>query len=114
VIGLPDRIKRQGDTPKSLLVDSLSLPLPREAAQRPKQGFTLPFDRWMRDALRPLCEHHLGPNGLDGRGLFRPGEVPRLWKRFLAGAPGVTWSRLWTLVALDAWIERHHVTGPSS
>ena len=114
VIGLPDRIKRQGDTPKSLLVDSLSLPLPREAAHRPKQGFTLPFDRWMRDALRPLCERHLGPNGLDGRGLFRPGEVPRLWKRFLAGAPGVTWSRLWTLVALDAWIERHHVTGPSS
>jgi asparagine synthase (glutamine-hydrolysing) len=114
VMGLPDRLKRQGALPKSLLIDSLPISLPRDAADRPKQGFTLPFDRWMRGALRPLCEHHLGSAGLDGRGLFRPGEVPRLWRQFLGGAPGVTWSRLWTLVALDAWLDRHGITGPSA
>jgi asparagine synthase (glutamine-hydrolysing) len=114
VLGLPDRVKRQGAWPKALLAESLPLPLPREATDRPKMGFTLPFDRWMRGALKPVCERHLGPQGLDGRGIFREGEVPRLWRAFLDGKPEITWSRVWTLVALDAWIARHDLTGPSA
>jgi asparagine synthase (glutamine-hydrolysing) len=114
VMGLPDRVKRAGGTPKALLVDSLPLPLPREASHRPKMGFTLPFERWMRGALAPVCERYLGAQGLDGRGVFRQGEVLRLWRDFLDGTPGVTWSRVWTLVALGAWIERHQVTGPAA
>jgi asparagine synthase (glutamine-hydrolysing) len=114
VIGLPDRVKRLGATPKALLTDSLPMPLPREAADRPKMGFTLPFERWMRGALEPVCARHLGSDGLEGRGLFRSGQVDRLWQAFRAGKPGVTWSRIWTLVALDAWMERNGVTGPSA
>jgi asparagine synthase (glutamine-hydrolysing) len=114
VMGLPDHVKQAGGTPKSLLVESLSAPLPRGAAERPKQGFTLPFDRWMRDALRPLCEAQLGANGLEGRALFRPGEVSRLWRAFLNGAPGITWARMWTLVALNSWLDRHGIAGPAS
>jgi asparagine synthase (glutamine-hydrolysing) len=90
------------------------MPLPREAADRPKMGFTLPFERWMRGALEPVCARHLGSDGLEGRGLFRSGHVDRLWQAFRAGKPGVTWSRIWTLVALDAWMERNGVTGPSA
>jgi asparagine synthase (glutamine-hydrolysing) len=114
VLGLPDRVKRHGTRPKALLADSLPLALPRQAADRAKMGFTLPFDRWMRGALKPVCERHLGSQGLDGRGIFRGGEVPRLWRGFLDGKPGITWSRVWTLVALDAWIERHGLSGPAA
>jgi hypothetical protein len=64
----------------------------------------------MRGSLRPFCERHLGDAGLAGRGLLRPTEVRRLWTAFLDGRREVTWSRLWVLVVLDAWLEAQDVT----
>ena len=57
-------------------------------------------------ALRDLCERHLGDSGLAGRGLVDRAEIRRLWQSFLDGGRDVSWSRLWTLVALDSWLER--------
>ena len=113
VLGLPAAARGEARTPKALLVESLAEPLPDEVVHRPKRGFTLPFDVWMRDGLRPLVEHHLGDEGLSGRGLLDAGEVRRLWQGFLDRRPGATWSRIWTLVALDAWMARHGIAGAS-
>jgi asparagine synthase (glutamine-hydrolysing) len=110
VVGLPSGAKIRTGRSKPLLVDSLDLALPPAGVDRPKQGFVLPFDRWMRGALRPLCEQHLGRDGLAGRGLLEPKAVDALWARFLARSPQTTWSRVWTLVALDAWLERTGVS----
>ena len=106
VVALPDAWKIQPGIQKPLLQGSLTQPLPDEIAGAPKRGFALPFDTWMRGALRPYCETQLGERGLDGRGLLKPGAARRLWTRFLERAPGVTWSRVWTLIALNAWLER--------
>ena len=86
--------------------EACARPLPADLVRRPKRGFTLPFDVWMRGALRSYCEAQLGEQGLDGRGVFKPGEAMRLWSRFTRRARGVTWARVWTLVTLNAWIER--------
>ena len=109
VSALPDRVKQAdgSGTPKRLLVESLGGLLPDSIVRRPKQGFTLPFDPWMRGPLRAFCEERLGERGLAGRGLMRPDEVQRLWQAFLDGSSSVSWSRLWTLVTLDAWLDRH-------
>lgn len=107
VVALPDALKSAGRAPKSLLVNSLPRPLPADLTRRPKRGFTLPFDSWMRGALQSYCGTQLGD--LDGRGLLQPGEATRLWSRFNQRVHGVTWSRVWALVALNAWLERHDV-----
>jgi asparagine synthase (glutamine-hydrolysing) len=107
VTALPDAWKREGGRAKSLLLDALDVPLPAEVTHRKKRGFTLPFDVWMRGTLRPFCEAQLGAQGLDGRGLLLPGQAMRLWQRFLERAPGVTWGRIWPLVALNSWLTRH-------
>jgi hypothetical protein len=60
----------------------------------------------MRGGLRSLCEQHLGPGGLSGRGLFRPAAVQSVWQSFLGGNPSTTWSRPWALVTLNSWLER--------
>ena len=106
VMGLGDRVKTMGRSPKPLLVGSLGDALPRAIVNRPKQGFVLPFDDWMRGDLRGLCERHLGPDGLLRHGLFDAGAVRTLWSSFLDRQPNTTWSRLWTLVALNAWLEQ--------
>jgi hypothetical protein len=64
----------------------------------------------MRGPLRAFCEERLGDRGLGGRGLFNAAEVQRLWRSFLEGARDVSWSRLWALVALDAWLDRNALT----
>lgn len=102
VMGLSDAQKGAGDVPKRALVESVP-PLPPIALGR-KRGFVLPFADWMRGELRGFCEAHLGPHGLAGRGILRAPAVSRLWADFLDGDPRTTWSRPWTLVALDAWI----------
>jgi asparagine synthase (glutamine-hydrolysing) len=110
VMGLPDSLKRPDATPKRLLVDSLGGLLPADIVRRPKQGFTLPLDPWMRGALRRFCEDRLGTDRVASRGLFHPHEVQALWRAFMDRRPAVSWSRLWILVVLEEWLERNGVT----
>jgi len=105
VVSLPDALKRSGH--KALLAESLPRPLPAAVRNLPKRGFSLPFDTWMRGPLRPFCQRAL--EGLEAQGLFREGSVTDLWTRFLARSPSATWPRVWSLVALQSWLERQHV-----
>jgi asparagine synthase (glutamine-hydrolysing) len=77
--------------------------------KRPKQGFVLPFDRWMKGELRGFCEQQLGPAGLSGRCAVSESAVRSLWNAFLEGDRRTTWSRPWTLVALNAWLEQNRI-----
>src|SRR5260221_6349341 len=56
---IPGDKKLQGELPKSLLLASLGVELPREIVNRPKRGFTLPFERWLRGEMRPAVEDAL-------------------------------------------------------
>jgi asparagine synthase (glutamine-hydrolysing) len=108
VMGLSDAHKRpHGSSPKRLLVESLNGLLPDSIVHRPKQGFSLPFDVWLRDHLRRFCEERLGPQGLGGREIFQPDAVRALWTGFLRRRPGATWSRVWVLVVLEEWLARN-------
>ena len=107
VLSLPGEWKLNG-TPKRLLVRALAASLPDEIVHRPKRGFTLPFEHWMRQELRAEIEPVLankriseGPLGE----LLDPRQVEQVWKDFLAGA--TSWSRPWSLYVLQRWCELH-------
>jgi asparagine synthase (glutamine-hydrolysing) len=107
VTALPASVKQSDGVPKRLLVESLGGLLPDSIVNRPKQGFALPFDPWMRGPLRAFCEGRLGDHGLAARGLMKPEALRRLWRSFLEGGRDVSWSRLWALVVLDCWLDNH-------
>jgi asparagine synthase (glutamine-hydrolysing) len=77
--------------------------------ERPKSGFVLPFDRWIRRGLKNAMDQTLrdpqaiAPTGLD------PDAVARLWRAFLAGAPGMYWSRVWSIYVFVRWCHRNRV-----
>jgi len=104
---LPDEYKQPAGTPKRLLVESLDGLLPASIVRRPKQGFALPFDPWLRGPLREFCADRLGPDGLGGRGILRPDVVWGLWTGFRDRRPDVSWSRVWLLVVLESWLQRN-------
>jgi asparagine synthase (glutamine-hydrolysing) len=77
--------------------------------ERPKSGFVLPFDRWIRRGLQHAMDQTLrdpqaiAPAGLD------PAAVERLWRAFLDGAPGMYWSRVWSVYVFIRWCHRNRV-----
>jgi asparagine synthase (glutamine-hydrolysing) len=77
--------------------------------ERPKSGFVLPFDRWIRRGLKKAMDETLrdpqaiAPAGLD------PEAVGRLWRAFLEGAPGMYWSRIWSVYVFVRWCHRNRV-----
>jgi asparagine synthase (glutamine-hydrolysing) len=77
--------------------------------ERPKSGFVLPFDRWIRRGLKNAMDQTLrdpqaiAPVGLD------PAAVERLWRAFLDGAPGIYWSRVWSVYVFIRWCHRNCV-----
>src|SRR3984893_13012040 len=76
---------------------------------RPKSGFVLPFDRWIRRGLKDAMDQTLrdpqaiAPAGLD------PAAVGRLWRAFLDGARGMYWSRVWAVYVFVRWCHRNRV-----
>jgi len=105
VFGLSDSVRRPSNTPKSLLVDAVDGLLPEAVVHRKKQGFVLPFRRWMHGPLRDLCRE-----GLDAASrltAFRGGAVEQTWTDFLEDRASVSWSRIWLLVVLGHWVEKN-------
>jgi asparagine synthase (glutamine-hydrolysing) len=106
VLALPGRSKLDARTPKPLLVRALAGQLPENIVHRPKRGFTLPFEHWLRDELRPLVEESLSRIGDGPLGALISQPAARgVWQDFLAGR--TSWSRPWSLYVLQRWCAEH-------
>lgn len=106
VLSLPDEAKYP-HTPKQLLTDSLAGLLPQAIIDRPKMGFTLPWEHWLRHELRPFCRQRI--EALASRPQFNRAGVHALWEHFLLGRGGINLVQVWMLVALEEWLSTHDV-----
>jgi asparagine synthase (glutamine-hydrolysing) len=107
VLALPDEYK-QGTSTKALLVDAMGKDLPREIVYRPKMGFTLPWEYWMKGPLKAFCEQHI--TALGQRGILNERVLQDIWKGFIKGDKRYTYSRLWHFVVLEYWMTKNHVS----
>ena len=94
-------------SPKKLLVDSLGDLMPKEIVNRPKMGFTFPWEHWMKNELKSFCIDNL--TNLVDKELLDKKQLWDMWERFLKGNQKATWSRLWPLVVLGFWLEENEV-----
>ncbi|MCW5701673.1 MAG: asparagine synthase (glutamine-hydrolyzing) [Bradyrhizobium sp.] len=106
---LPDETRYQPLGRKALLRRIGLRGLDPELFDRPKSGFVLPFDRWIRQGLRGVMDQTMrdpqaiAPCGLD------PAAVVRLWQTFLDGGSGFYWSRVWSVYVFIRWCHRNRV-----
>jgi asparagine synthase (glutamine-hydrolysing) len=95
VLALPGSWKLNAGTPKPLLVKALGGELPEKVVHRPKRGFTLPFEHWMRDVLRPGVEQSLSRIGDGALGsLISQPAAQRVWQDFLVPPVGFVCSAI--------------------
>ena len=107
VLGIRDAIKNP-TPPKQLLTASFRDLIPKEIYQRPKMGFVLPYEKWMKNELQSFCEAGLAE--LKKNAYFRESALDELWNKFQTNNKRVTWSRVWPLVILGDWMKRNGVS----
>jgi asparagine synthase (glutamine-hydrolysing) len=107
VFGIDDAHKYP-HTPKKLLIDSLGDLLPGEIVNRPKMGFTLPWQHWMKTELKSFCEKNI--HEFSNYDFCNKQQIQDLWTRFLKNDQAVNWSRIWHLVVLNNWIKENKLT----
>ena len=101
---------RPGKEPKPVLVEAVRDLLSEETIERPKRGFTLPFESWLRDSLFAEVDSVLRSRGAETLGLDS-NAVASVWSEFHGGRPGVNWSRPWALYTLMRWAAQNGLDG---
>ncbi len=92
-----------GSGQKSLLLKAAGELLPDGIANRPKQGFVFPMDRWMRGPLQQFVAD--GMSHLNRAGIFPDLELNQFAERFRRRQ--LAWARLWSFVVLGHWVKAH-------
>jgi asparagine synthase (glutamine-hydrolysing) len=76
---------------------------------RPKSGFVLPFDKWIRRGLKNSIDQTLRDRQAVASVGLSPTAVEQLWRAFLDGAPGMYWSRVWSIYVFIRWCHQNRV-----
>lgn len=92
---------------KPLLLRAVQAELPPEVYQRPKMGFTFPWEVWLRGQLRSVVEETFASFPGDNVLELHTGRARTMWQQFLARRGGVTWARPWALHVLMRWAQRN-------
>ncbi len=101
---LPLTMKIRDGQRKWLLRQVLYQYVPRQMIERPKKGFSIPIDAWLRGPLRGWAEDLLGETRLKREGFFNPGPIRQKWQEHLTGKHDWQY-HLWDILMFEAWLE---------
>lgn len=103
---LPRHFKIRDGQTKWLLRQLLYRRVPRAMVDRPKMGFSVPIDHWMRGELKGWVQEHLSDNALAATDLLKPMAVRNAYRSFQSRSGTVSALGIWALVNLQAWGRR--------
>lgn len=102
---IPTEMNMKQNQGKQLLRHILRKYVPDELTDRPKMGFGVPVERWLKNELRDWVESLLDERLLREQEYLDAGMVRSMWRSYVQG--DVNWTRyLWGIVMFQAWLAR--------
>jgi asparagine synthase (glutamine-hydrolysing) len=105
---LPLALKARNGGTKWALRQVLYRHVPADLLERPKMGFGLPIDVWLRGPLRAWADDLLSPSRLRREGLLEPGPIQEKWREHVSGRRNWHYY-LWDVLVLQSWRQAHGV-----
>lgn len=107
---LPLELKLRAGRGKWILREVLDRYVPRKLIDRPKMGFSIPLDAWLRGPLREWADALLDPARLAREGFLEPEPIVRKWREHRDGTRN--WQHpLWVVLMFEAWLEQQGAEG---
>jgi asparagine synthase (glutamine-hydrolysing) len=106
----PLNMKIKNGHSKWLLRQVLYKYVPKEMIERPKMGFGVPIDSWLRGPLREWAEDLLSEKRLREEGFFHPAPIQEKWREHLSGKHNWHYY-LWDVLMFQAWLENEGAIG---
>lgn len=107
---LPMSMKLRDGRGKWILRQLLDRHVPRTLVERPKMGFGIPLDDWLRGPLRDWAEALLDESRLRREGFLDPAPIRAAWCLHLERKASFGY-RLWSVLMFQTWLEQQGATG---
>ncbi|MFL5763463.1 MAG: asparagine synthase (glutamine-hydrolyzing) [Bacteroidia bacterium] len=107
-MNLAPELKYRDGTTKYLLKEILYQYVPKKFFERPKQGFAIPLEEWLKKELRFLIDEFLSKEMIEKYGIVDPAYVEKMKSDFLGGK-SYYYMRIWLLIVLHKWLSKNHV-----
>src|SRR5690606_20103159 len=100
---MPLNYKIRSGQGKWLLRQVLYRHVPKELIERPKTGFGIPLDSWLRGPLRGWAEALLDEQRLRQEGYFHPEPIRKMWDEHLSEKKNWQY-HIWNILMFQAWL----------
>lgn len=105
-LGMPVSMRMQGGNLKGFLKNHLYTKIPASLYDRPKQGFSIPLNKWLKSQLNYLVEKHLSKSALESTSIWEVEEVLKIKREWELGSDR-HYNRIWAIIQLQIFLQRN-------